>query len=40
MDPMEAMSSTVGPLPKDFNATEAENSEDVRPTLPRHPLLN
>lgn len=28
MDPMEAM-STGGPVPKDFNADDAENMEDV-----------
>lgn len=33
MDPMEAMSSG-GPVPKDFNAAEADNNEDVRPPPP------
>lgn len=29
MDPLESM-STGGPLPKDFNADDAGNMEDVR----------
>ena len=29
MDPLESM-STGGPLPKDFNAEDAGNMEDVR----------
>ncbi|CAG9943041.1 unnamed protein product [Clonostachys rosea f. rosea IK726] len=29
MDPMEAMSGASGPLPKDFDAENAENNEDM-----------
>lgn len=29
MDPMEAMSGASGPLPKNFDAENAENNEDV-----------
>jgi len=29
MDPMESMSSLAGPVPKDFNAEEAGNMEDM-----------
>ena len=35
MDPMESMANTAGPIPKDFNADEAANMEDVRPPFCR-----
>lgn len=33
MDPMESMQMGAGPVPKNFNAEEAENMEDVRKGL-------
>lgn len=29
MDPMESMANTAGPIPKDFNAEDAANMEDM-----------
>lgn len=37
MDPLDSMSMSAGPIPKDFDAENAENNEDVSfLPLPQH----